>query len=244
MMVAVAAAAGFALAARMLDVVDKTKDADRPAGTASVSTAEDSTAKLAPSDTSRETVGEQREVAAEPAIRREDEHLNESNEVEPAAARLAAEVQSRSDAETNQAQVGTARGVDESVIGLGFPVSASIRAACEFSAGRRPVHSCEPNDKLLSAMAEEPRSEPWASSAEGAIRALAEQEPGKYTIRALECRSSICFIETGSLLEGFHSVFYQFEKNSGLSAGFPIHGTETAADGSKVYVTLYPFVRK
>ena len=133
---------------------------------------------------------------------------------------------------------------DRSVDARGFPVSASILASCEFRDGSRPMHSCETNKKLLDAMADEPRNEPWASSAESAIRALVEQESGKFTIHALECRSSICFVETGSLLEGFHSPFYQFEKRSGLRAGFPIHGSETIADGSKVYVTLYPFSRK
>jgi hypothetical protein len=136
------------------------------------------------------------------------------------------------------------QGVDANVVGRAFQVSESILRECERKLGTQPWLSCEPNKKLLEDMAEEPRDEPWASSAERAIRALVEQEPGNFTIRALECRSSICFVETASLMGGFHPQLYSFEKNGGLRAGYQIHSSELDELGSKTYVTLYPFVKK
>ena len=73
--------------------------------------------------------------------------------------------------------------------------------------------------KLRDAMTEEPREEPWASVAEEAIRTLVALEPGTefpravtYTIRAVECRKSICMLETVSTMSGFSTMFYYFEK--------------------------------
>lgn len=107
-----------------------------------------------------------------------------------------------------------------------------------------------PDKKLLDDMAEEPREEPWATAAERSIRALVELEPGTelprevtYTIRALECRTSICFLETASIMGGFATELYYFEKTSGLTAQYPIDSTETDETGNKVHVTLWPFVR-
>ena len=100
-------------------------------------------------------------------------------------------------------------------------------------------------------MANEPREEPWATSAERSIRALVELEPGTqlprettYQIRALECRTSICFVETASIMEGFHTQLYDFEKNSDLRAEYSLHSNERLQDGNTLYVTLYPFLRR
>jgi hypothetical protein len=109
-----------------------------------------------------------------------------------------------------------------------------------------------PDKKLLDEMAEEPREEPWATMAERSIRALVELElePGTelprevtYTIRALECRTSICVLETASIMGGFATELYYFEKTSGLTAQYAIHSTETDESGNKVHVSLRPFAR-
>lgn len=134
--------------------------------------------------------------------------------------------------------------VDRSVAGHAFPVSASIIAECEPVPGWRPSHACRPNRKLLEAMAEEPREEPWASAAEQAIRELLAQQPTTYTIRALECRTSLCFMEVASEMQAFSSRWYDFETKGPLTAGFSISSSETAEYGTRVYVTQLPFVRK
>jgi hypothetical protein len=143
--------------------------------------------------------------------------------------------------------IAHAQSADSSVVGHPFPVSESILAACERA---NPSKWCTPNKKLLDEMAEEPREEPWATMAERAIRALVELEPGTempravtYTIRALECRTSICFVETTSIMGAFYTQLYYFEETSGLTAQYSISGTETDASGNKVYVTLWPFER-
>ena len=147
---------------------------------------------------------------------------------------------------TNQAgreALGAARessSVDYSVVGLSFTVSESIFADCE----KFRREACEPNKALLAEMAKEPREEPWATSAEERIRNFAEQEPGKFTIRALECRTSICFIETASIMGSFSYPLYYFEKNSALHAEYPAHSSETDELGAKVYVTLWAFTRR
>jgi hypothetical protein len=99
-------------------------------------------------------------------------------------------------------------------------------------------------------MAKEPREEPWATAAERAIRALVELEPGSerprevtYTIRALECRTSICFVETASIMGAFTTQLYYFERSTGLTAQYSIDSSETDPSGNKVHVTLSPFVR-
>jgi hypothetical protein len=104
--------------------------------------------------------------------------------------------------------------------------------------------------ELLAAMVKEPREEPWASSSENAIRALVELEPGRrtprgiaYTIRALECRQSICFVETASDMESFDIEFLYFERTNRLKAGYALFSTETRQDGTRVHVTLLPVVR-
>lgn len=141
----------------------------------------------------------------------------------------------------------SASSVDESVVGQPFPVSQSILAACEKYTRRS---ECEPNRALLVKMAEEPREEPWASSAERAIRALVELEPGTdrpraitHMIRNLECRKTICFVETASQMERFHTQFFHFEQDNRLRAGYSSISTETQADGIEVHVTLLPIQR-
>jgi hypothetical protein len=164
-----------------------------------------------------------------------------------------AEAQAKAEAQAQAMDAAHAsRAVDFSVIGIPFPVSESIVAACDPAPGKYRNSACEPDKKLLAEMAEEPREEPWATSAERAIRALVELEPGTempravttYTIRALECRTSICFVETASIMGGFHTQFYYFEKTSGLRAEYAVDSVETDELGTKVHVTLYPFTRR
>lgn len=145
----------------------------------------------------------------------------------------------------------TEAAIDVSVVGQPFAVSESILARCEPTRESYRPLACESDKRLLAEMAEEPREEPWATEAERAIQALVELEPGTqmpravtYTIRALECRTSICFVETASIFGGFHSRFYPFEKNSGLHAEYPVDSVETDKTGAKVHVTLWPFTRR
>jgi hypothetical protein len=147
--------------------------------------------------------------------------------------------------------VAVARGsesLDESVVGQPFPVSESILAACKES---RRDRTCERGMSLLATFAQEPRKDLWASTSERAIRALVELEPGTnrpramtYTIRNLECRKTICFVETASHMKRFSTQFFYFESSNSLNAGYAMDGTETKEDGTKIFVTLLPVVRR
>lgn len=156
--------------------------------------------------------------------------------------------QPRVQANAQSPAAATAQGVDFSVVGIPFPVSESVLRACEQES--HPSVECKPNKKLLDKMAAEPREEPWATAGERAIRDLVEFEPGTdrrrqitYTIRALECRKSICFVEVASNMEWFATQFFYF-RHSGLRPGYAIGGIETDEYGSKVYVILLPFTKR
>lgn len=133
--------------------------------------------------------------------------------------------------------------VDAGVVGRPFPVSDSIRTACARKQSYQQ-NECDAAAALVAVMSNEPREDPWATIAEKAIRDLVEREPGKFAIRGLECRTSICFVETASIFDGLHRRLYPFEKNSGLRAEYAVDSSETDESGATVHVTLWPFVRR
>ena len=88
------------------------------------------------------------------------------------------------------------------------------------------------------------------TSAEQAIRASVASEPETggpravtYMIRALECRRTLCFVETAAI-EGVHSKFFSFERANSLKAGYSMDGWETKDDGTQLTISPTPFVRK
>lgn len=90
-----------------------------------------------------------------------------------------------------------------SVVGQPFPVSESVAEACKPAkpgAFRWEAHARA--NALLVQIATEPRDDVWATAMEQQLRAYAEAQPVKLTIRALECRKTICFIETAAAFSG------------------------------------------
>ena len=161
--------------------------------------------------------GEQRGAGTRPEAQPEESHGDRAP-----IAQTARQVQPRPHAEARSLDPDNAQSIDFSVVGRPCPVSECILAACKSTGGSRPSRWCAPDEKLLDDMAGEPRDEPWAATAEQAIRALVELDPRTqlprdttYTIRALECRTSICFLETASIVGGFGTQFYYFEKTVG-----------------------------
>jgi len=45
----------------------------------------------------------------------------------------------------------------------------------------------------------EPRDQQWAAQAEENLRAFVEKKPRNFTVRPIECRSSLCAFEVASL---------------------------------------------
>lgn len=130
--------------------------------------------------------------------------------------------------------------VDRSVIGRPFPLSDSMIANCKRYAAN-DSRNCLGTMELLSRMANEPRSEPWATSMEEKLRAFVTVEPDKFMIRALECRTTICFIETASLFGPLLEVDYAFAKASGLNSHLTEFSHEKNSWGARVTITLEPF---
>lgn len=119
------------------------------------------------------------------------------------------------------------------VIGRPFPLSLTVTDSCESELGH-----CEDEYRLLSRMEKEPRDERWADRAEGDLRKYFLGE-GKYKIRALECRQTLCAVEVGSIHGPFlglnieHSDEYRlFEEESQFAY-------EKGAYGLQVTVTLW-----
>lgn len=63
---------------------------------------------------------------------------------------------------------------------------------------------CAKRFDLLSEMSQEPRDEVWAAEAEVRLRSLIMAEPTPFTVRAVECRTSLCAIELASIYGGYH----------------------------------------
>jgi hypothetical protein len=69
-------------------------------------------------------------------------------------------------------------------------------------------------------------------------------ESGKYPIRSLECRTSVCVVEVGSTFGPYFGVFRDGDAlYKRVSAEIGAIGYETQPDGSRVTVTLMPYTR-
>ncbi len=134
---------------------------------------------------------------------------------------------------------------DAPVIGPPFPVSPSVEASCK-RLSTPASDFCEGAHRLLDKMSRERRDPAWASEMEQKLRDhIATSEPGKFTIRALECRSSVCILEVESILGpytgGFRSGSPLYKQ---LDWDLPARGYETNVDSARVTVTLMPYTRQ
>jgi hypothetical protein len=75
---------------------------------------------------------------------------------------------------------------DSSVIGRPFALSASLKAEMSKDEAFRPAR------ESLEQVARESRDAEWANAGESQIQALME---GRYSIRNIECRATICAVE-------------------------------------------------
>jgi hypothetical protein len=120
--------------------------------------------------------------------------------------------------------------------GRPFPVSKSVRSDCEGeSAG---VGICVEVIRLLKKFAEEPRDVNWATDMEARIRAFVDGEAGKFAIRTLECRTSVCAVEVESIYGPYMGVDYQTQLDSGVEDSVASFGDEEDAQGQDVTITL------
>jgi hypothetical protein len=129
--------------------------------------------------------------------------------------------------------------VDRSVIGIPFSISASIEARCR--------RDCDEVNEKLSEMVQEPRDSVWATEMEMKIQDnLTSQGSDKYSIRNIECRASLCAVETASLFGQYLGPAYNDPLNKSLGGGglIPIWGYEFDPSGARVTVSLVVLMRR
>jgi hypothetical protein len=148
--------------------------------------------------------------------------------------------QSLANSDTNEGK-GTrqAFGTDRSVIGTPFSVSAAVTDRCRFDKIVCPLIY-----KKLAEFANEPRDNAWAAQEEANIQNHIEsQGPDKYSIRNLECRTTICTVEVSSISDQYLGMPYYYMVKYSLSQDLGTGAYETDALGARVGVSLMTFTR-
>lgn len=129
-----------------------------------------------------------------------------------------------------------------SVIGRPFPVSESVISQCRPDEGVGPP-SCKKILELLARMAEEPRDLRWARETEASLHEWLSQFPDT-TIRAIECRTSLCAIETSSINGVQRGPPYEHPLSERLLTWIALWARETDASSARVTVTLQVLQRR
>lgn len=111
---------------------------------------------------------------------------------------------------------------------------------------KRDPADCDAIQGFLAQFAQEPRDVGWAGETEEKIRAQVFSEPGKYSIRALECRKTKCALETESIFGAFrgfpygspaYQAVFEFDRQFGYERS-------QNGDGNRVTVTLRTYTRR
>lgn len=128
--------------------------------------------------------------------------------------------------------VAQAERPDLRVVGRPFPLSPSMEAECRVNDG------CAPALRLLRQLSQQPRDPVWASKMEARLRDLVMSQPG-YSIRAIECRVSLCAAEVASGIGMFNFItptgpYGSDPALSGLDAFYD----ETAYEHDPKYATV------
>jgi hypothetical protein len=137
--------------------------------------------------------------------------------------------------------VSTPSGIDESVVGQAFQVSDPVKESC-----RRDTIECPLVMASLTRMVKEPRDMYWAGRMEEEIQAVVDaQGPGKYLVRNLECRTSVCILEVevhdpGSFVARYDNIIVSNLKPNALVIG----NTEIDPSGAHFHTELLDFSRK
>lgn len=127
---------------------------------------------------------------------------------------------------------------DSSVIGRPFALSASMQAELSKSEAFRPARD------RLDQMARESRDTDWANAKETEIQALME---GRYSIRNIECRATICAVEVVRLAgDPFDVITFQqgLAKINLFGPEYLTNANEAGDDRDKLWVTLFTTLRE
>ena len=132
-----------------------------------------------------------------------------------------------------------ATGIDPT--GIEFPISDSIKRACEKLA-KLQHGNCHDHTAVLARLAKEGRDEAWATSVEDAIASQVLAKPN-FLIRSLDCRLTVCAVEIESTSGVFDRTAPDKLKTI-LSRVDTITGYERNSSNQLVTVTSITFARK
>jgi hypothetical protein len=126
-------------------------------------------------------------------------------------------------------------------VGRPFPIPRSIRDVCE----KGPGHVCDVVLPEIDKMGKERRDLAWAPAAEQRLLELLGSATGQFTVRALECRTSLCVAEVASS-GGPHPGIggYRAEVDNGLYSRGVLTGYEESDQGVRVTVRLFVYERR
>jgi hypothetical protein len=132
-------------------------------------------------------------------------------------------------------------GGDASAIGIPFPISASVGDLC-----KRESNMCGDVPERLAKMAQEPRDQAWATETEGRLQDnILSQGSNKYSIRDIECRTSLCAVEVASAYGPYVGLGYEDQVKFGLLNGqLTIGAFEKDPAGARITVTVITFTRR
>ena len=127
-------------------------------------------------------------------------------------------------------------------VGRPFPLSPSVIQQCVPSES-----SCKSTTEFLSKMEAEPRDLAWARETEKRLEAAIERrEPGKYNVRAIECRTMRCAIEVAAVNDQYLVDFFDDDLylSKNVRAGIGTWGHEANPNGGEIVVSVMTFERR
>jgi hypothetical protein len=127
---------------------------------------------------------------------------------------------------------------DADAIGRPFPLSQSLRDHCKQLARYGPDAICDEIHQALSTMAQEPVDPNWAPATEALLRARVT-EAGEYTIRAVECRTTLCAIVVASVYGNVLLPYNNILSDKALEKDFDFIPAMTADEGGGVAVIFW-----
>jgi hypothetical protein len=122
-------------------------------------------------------------------------------------------------------------------------MSDSVATACGDTRDAE-TSICGDELRVLREMERERRDEAWASQMEATLRSLLTSAPyAAYTVRNIECRSSICATEIASTYGRHPGLALKDLQRIGMDHGNGLFGYERNEYGERVTVTLRIFRR-
>ena len=121
-------------------------------------------------------------------------------------------------------------------------MSSSVAGTCERDSQASDL--CASEHAILSKFSRERRDSAWADLVEGELRDyLRSVGGGKFTIRSLQCRTTVCAAEVTSS-ERMPLILTNRRLREKLRSGYGAYGYETDSAGARITVSLALYERR